>query len=418
MTVRGDRDGVTARSPQPAFRLKRSLEPFAASDGTLYLLRSGVGDDYLVAEPRAEDRLLLDRLARGFATEAELREALEADGLDGGAAPAALADLERAGLVERSATDELSGEQRERYDRQLIYLADLAAPGIPAELLQRRLAASTVVLVGCGGLGSWTACGLACAGIGSLVLIDDDRVELSNLNRQLLFSEADVGRLKVEAAASALRRNNSSLRVSRLRHRVRGPGDLAEPLAGAQLLIATADWPPYELPRWVNRACLRTGVPYITAGQFLPQVRVGPMVIPGRTACLECLERAARNSFPLYDELAEHRSKRPIPAATLGAASGVVGSLLAMEAIHLLSGAREPASLNRALILDLATMAMREEPISRDPACPRCCGSEQRGGDAEHAGERRGGERGAVVRAVVEPAEDRGAEAVSDQDRR
>jgi molybdopterin-synthase adenylyltransferase len=143
-------------------------------------------------------------------------------------------------------------------------------------------------------------------------------------------------------------------------------------LDGADLLIATADWPPYDLPRWINSACLEADVPYITSGQILPLIRIGPMVIPGRSACLECQERHARGAYPLYDELAEFRTAKPADAATLGASSGVVGSMVAMEAIHLLTGEVTPASVDTALIFDLRTMELTREEVARDPGCTAC----------------------------------------------
>jgi len=326
---------------------------------------------------------VLKRLAQGYVEEEELAKVGERLGPPGGDVGAALADLEQAGLIERGGDGgTLSAYERERYDRQLIYFSDLVAPGVATEKLQRRLADATVAIVGTGGLGTWTACGLACAGLGGLVLIDDDRVEVSNLNRQLLFGEADVGKPKIEAARRALLLYNTALRITTVDRRIRGPGDLSDVLGEVDMLIATADWPPYDLPRWINEACLATGTPYITAGQFLPLSRVGPTVIPGRSACLECEERRHRRAHPLYDELAEFRTANPADAATVGAACGAVGSMLAMEAIHLLTGAIQPASLDAALILDLRTMTITREEVTRDPACPAC------GGDADVAAER------------------------------
>lgn len=356
------------------FRLKRTLSPFPASDGSLYLIRNGSEEDFVVPDPTPRDLVVLETLAAGFVDQAELSLACERRGLDSEGIERAIADLDAAGLLEwRRRRDPLDPERRERFDRQLIYFADVGRAGIcAAEEAQLRLARSTVVILGCGGLGSWVACGLTCAGVGELVLIDDDRVELSNLNRQLLFGDADVGSAKTATAKRALQAHDSRVGVRTVERRVRGPEDLEDVLEGADLLIATADWPPFELPRWVNRACLRAGVPYLTGGQFLPLSRVGPTVIPGETACLECEERRIRRDFPLYDEMAEFRTANPPTAATVGAACGTVGSMLATEAIHLLSGVVEPASLGAALILDMRTMEISREETQRDPDCPTC----------------------------------------------
>ncbi len=340
----------------------------------MYLMRSGAGDDYVLGEITADDRALVEVLAGGYATRARLHAELVERGFSGFGFEGALAELERHGLVERE-REVLAPLATERYDRQLIYFADLADGRRSAEWMQGRLAAATVVVLGCGGLGSWAASALGCAGVGRLVLIDGDTVELSNLNRQILYRERDVGEPKVDAAARALRAQNGELEVVAMRRRVEAPEDLDDVLGDdPDLLIATADWPPYELPRWVNEACARHGVAHVGAGQFPPLVRVGPLVVPGRTPCLACLERATERDFPIYRELSTLRSARTPPAATLGAASALVGSMLAMDAIHLITGGSEPASLGRALTVDLRTMAVEREEVAFDEGCGVCGG--------------------------------------------
>jgi bacteriocin biosynthesis cyclodehydratase domain-containing protein len=354
--------------------LKRSLQPFVAAGGSMYLLRSGAGDDYELGEVTAQDRAMVEVLAGGYVTRAGVHSALRERGIAGFGFEHGLAELERHGLVERE-REVLAPRASERYDRQLIYFSDLADGHRSAEWMQARLAAATVVVLGCGGLGSWAASALACAGIGRLVLIDDDTVELSNLNRQVIYRERDVGEAKVVAAARALRAQNGELEVVAIRRRVRAPEDLDDVLGGADLLIATADWPPYELQRWVNEACARHGVAHVGAGQFPPLVRVGPLVVPGQTPCLACLELATERDFPVYRELSALRAARTPPAATLGAASALVGSMLAMDAIHLITGGSEPASLGRALTVDLRTMAVTREPVAFEAACAICAGA-------------------------------------------
>jgi bacteriocin biosynthesis cyclodehydratase domain-containing protein len=372
LRVTGGRRKRALPRPPRSFRLKRSLELFPASDGSLYLLRSGTQDDFVIERPTTRDQVLLRRLAEGYTSAADLENELEAQGIASDELQGLLDQLIELGLVEVSSPEILSETERARHDRQLIYFSELAGSGESAEDLQRHLSEATIVVLGCGGLGSWAACALACAGVGRLRLVDDDRVELSNLNRQLLFTEQDLGHPKVQCAAEALRAHDSGLRVESICGRVTSSADLAGLLDRADLLIVTADWPPYELARWVNSACFETDVPYISAGQHLPLIRIGPMVVPGKSSCLECLERAARRDFALYDEIAVHRASHPATAATMGASSGMVGALLAMEAIHWLTGAITPATMDRAVILDLRTLRMREEAVIRDPECPGC----------------------------------------------
>jgi bacteriocin biosynthesis cyclodehydratase domain-containing protein len=110
----------------------------------------------------------------------------------------------------------------------------------------------------------------------------------------------------------------------------------------------------------------------VSSGQFPPAVRVGPLFVPGGGACHWCLEQHARERYPLYDELAAWRTARPPYAATLGPASGLVGSMLAMEVVHHLTGLCRPATLDTALIGDLRTGVWTAEPVERHAACPWC----------------------------------------------
>jgi molybdopterin/thiamine biosynthesis adenylyltransferase len=347
-------------SDPPRYRLRPSIEPFFAASGDVYLLRPGTHDEHVVRAPSDEDRELLARLAR---------EPIAAP--PGGAIASRIAPLVAAGVVVPEASSApLAPTDAERFDRQLPYLAEL---GDPREV-QRRLRAARVVILGCGGLGTWALGAMASVGIGSFVLIDHDTIELSNLNRQILYAEADLGRAKVAVAAEWVRRFDASIEVLTVSRRVEGPDDVAGVLAGADALLLVADWPPYDLARWVNEACVAHGLPFITAGQQPPLLKIGPTYIPGSGACLACHERAVRRDFPLYDELVERRRGNPPAATTLGPASGIVGTLLALEVMHLLATVRPPATHDRALLIDMRTLETRWERVERDPACAVCLG--------------------------------------------
>ena len=356
-------------------RLARTVEVFEASDGDVYVLRGGADADFTLEAPDAAARALLRELAGGGGDVAALAAACGAaeDEVAG-----ALGQLDELGLLERAEDRDaalLGPEALERFDRQLAYFAHVQ-PG-SASQMQARLAAAHVAVIGVGGLGTWAASALACAGVGTLTLVDDDRVALSNLNRQVLYRRADVGRRKVDLAATALTAFNPACDIRPLARRVGGPEDVIEVAAGADLIVDTADWPPHDIGRWINRAALTLGVPWIAAAQFPPWVRIGPLYIPGETACLECQERAGRRAYPLYDELADFRRGRESYAATLGPASGLVGAAIGMEVLHRLTGAATPASAGAAVMLDLRTLESRREPIVRDPRCPECSGGER-----------------------------------------
>lgn len=347
------------------YRLRPSVELFPASTGDLYLLRPGQGD-LVVREPAAEDVALAEALVAG-GTAAELRRRAD---LGSAELDDKLAALRRAGvLLEQPPGPELPRELRERFDRQLPYFAEA---GEPAATAQRRLERSTVVVLGCGGLGTWALGGLASAGVGRFVLVDHDTVELSNLNRQILYGVDDIGAAKVDRAAAWLARFDPRVGVSTHRLRVSGPDRLRPLVQGATALVLAADWPPYALGRWVDEACRDARVPYVTAAQVPPVLKVGPAYVPGRTACFACQERQTADAFPLYAELAEHRRRDPAPATTLGPASAVVGAMIAMEVMHLCLGWTPLATEGRAWILDMRTLETRWEVIERLGDCPAC----------------------------------------------
>jgi bacteriocin biosynthesis cyclodehydratase domain-containing protein len=362
-------------------KLRPGVEVFAASDGDVYLLGGAASGDVVLRQATPAVHRLVRELEDGARTLDELAAGLAGTGLTREQEVRdAVGELEEAGVVHRCATDAdhvLDAVDAERYDRQLHYFADQAAGEQSAAGMQAALGRATVVVLGAGGLGSWAASGLACAGVGRIVVVDDDTVELSNLNRQILYRMSDLGRPKVEAAADALGGLNPRIEIVAARARVGSAREVRAVARDADFVVCTADSPPHAIGRWVNEACLELGTPHISAGQFPPMVRVGPTFVPGRGACLECQEQAIRRDFGLYDELVEQRRRHAPVAATLGAASGLIGSLIAMEVIHWITGICEPATLGRGLLFDLRDFSTSWQEVSREPGCPACAGARQ-----------------------------------------
>ncbi len=229
----------------------------------------------------------------------------------------------------------------------------------------------TVTVIGCGGLGTWALAALAAAGLRRFRLVDDDRVELSNLNRQVLYTPAEIGTPKVVAARGWLMAFDHRANVQAISRRVDGPTAAEAIVAGSTAVILVADTPAYELARWVNGACLQHRVPFIVAGRHPPLLKVGPMYRPGRSACFTCHEHLLRRVSGDYDSYVAHARGAPSRGATLGPASGMIGAQLAMEVVHLIIGG-QPATEGGALLHDLRTGLTRREVVERDPGCPDC----------------------------------------------
>jgi bacteriocin biosynthesis cyclodehydratase domain-containing protein len=229
-----------------------------------------------------------------------------------------------------------------------------------------------VLVLGVGGLGSWAAISLACCGVGELTLVDGDSVELSNLNRQLLYTEDDIGRPKATAAAAAIERFNPGVAVVPVVRTLATPEAIAAAVRGSSLVVDAADRPAHDIERWVNAACFEHGVPYITMSHFPPFARVGPLYVPGETGCFNCQERAYRRSYELYDHIVDQRRDSPSPAATLGPVCAFVGGQVALEVVHHLTGLCPPASKGSVRLFDTRTLTVSDEPVPRDPRCEVC----------------------------------------------
>lgn len=246
---------------------------------------------------------------------------------------------------------ELDAAERRRYGRQTV-LPEVGEEG------QRRLKAARVLLVGTGGLGSPLALYLAAAGVGTLGLVDADTVDASNLHRQLLFGERDLGRSKVEAAAERLRDVNPHVRVEA--HPVRLDATNArELIAGYDLVADGSDNAPTRFV--VNDTCVALGKPDVwgAVDRFAGQLGVA---WAGHGACYRCLfsEPPPPGTVPSCAE-----------AGVLGALPGIVGTLQATEVMKLLLGRGEPL-LGRILVLDALASRCREVRLTPDPDCRAC----------------------------------------------
>lgn len=354
----------SARWKRP--RIKRTTERFQAPDGDLYLRRPSETSDIRIKDPSPQLRQLLEALD-GTRTREELDAEFGADQVD-----ELIAQLAEMGLGEDASDDDLiDPHARARFDRQLRYFSDVSTGQAPSQC-QRSLEDARIAVLGLGGLGGWAALALACCGIGEMLLVDFDTVELSNLNRQVLFEEADVGRSKVGLAAKRLRAFNPAARVETREERLGSEAAVAAAIEGSDLVVDAVDWPAHDIELWVNSACFAASVPYIAMSHYPPIARVGPLYVPGETGCYSCQEIAYKRSYPLYDAVVEQQRAKPSPAATLGAACALISGQVALDVMHFLTGLATPSSLGTSHIYDLRTMEVKREQVVSEPNCPVC----------------------------------------------
>jgi bacteriocin biosynthesis cyclodehydratase domain-containing protein len=348
-------------------RIKRTTEPVESPEGDVYLMRPSAGNDIRIEKPNAEQKQLLESLD-GEHTLEQLREKYGEKEVG-----ELISQFEELEVIEDAADDDLvPAAELARFDRQLRYFSDIGSSALTPSECQRRLRDAKIAVLGVGGLGGAAALWLASIGIGEMWLIDGDRVEPSNLNRQILFTEAEIGLLKVEAATARLRSFNSQMRITSTARRLESQAEIAEFIDGSDVVIDAADWPAHDIERWCNSACFEAGIPYITMSHFPPIARVGPLYIPGKTGCFACQETAYRRQYPLFDVAVEQRRAKASPAATLGPACGLIGGQVALDIMHLLTGLADPSTLGESHIYDLRTMEVEREPVVPEPGCPVC----------------------------------------------
>jgi len=243
-------------------------------------------------------------------------------------------------------------DEVDRYARHLV-LREIGGGG------QQKLKTASVLVIGAGGLGGPAALYLAAAGVGRVGIADPDSVALSNLQRQVIYAEPDIGHLKAEAAADHLHSLNHHVAVEPLPFAVTA-NNAAELVRGYGLVLDGAD--DFATRLIVSDACVAAGKTLVSGaiGRWSGQVGV----FAGRP-CYRCFVAEAPPG-----------AETCAAVGVVGALAGVVGAMMALEAVKLIAGAGEPL-LGRLLIYDSLTAAARTVRVTADPACGTCGGAKR-----------------------------------------
>lgn len=245
----------------------------------------------------------------------------------------------------------LSDAEMLRYNRQIILKAfDFEG--------QEALKQSSILILGAGGLGCASSQYLATAGIGKLTLIDDDKVELSNLQRQVLHHDADIGKLKVESAAQALKELNPELEIVTVAKRLNDEA-LLSLVQGHDLVLDASD--NVDTRNQLNRLCYQTKTPLVSGAAIRMEGQVSVFTYQDESEpCYQCLSA-----------LFGSNALSCVEAGVMAPMVGIIGAVQAMEAIKVIAGLGKPIQ-GKILMLDAMTMSWREMKLMKQPHCPTC----------------------------------------------
>ncbi|HWQ95649.1 MAG TPA: molybdopterin-synthase adenylyltransferase MoeB [Gammaproteobacteria bacterium] len=245
----------------------------------------------------------------------------------------------------------MNDEQLQRYSRQIL-LPQIGLEG------QRKLLNSSVLIVGLGGLGSPLAMYLAAAGVGHLLIADGDRVDLSNLQRQIIHRNADIGRSKVESARDALHAINPEVKITPLDARL-AEQELADAVSRVDVVADASD--NFATRFALNAACVHAHKPLVSGAAIRMEGQVA-VYDPRRhdSPCYRCLYR---------DDPGEEEGCAQL--GVLAPVPGVIGAVQAVEVIKLLAGSAETLT-GWLLVFDALVMEWRKLKLAKDPDCPVC----------------------------------------------
>ena len=239
----------------------------------------------------------------------------------------------------------LTKDERERYNRQII-MRGFGEEG------QEKLKRAKVIIAGGGGLGSPSSIYLAAAGVGTIRIVDYDKVELSNLNRQILHWDKDIGRNKVDSAAEKLSQLNHEVKIEAIEEII-NEANVSKLVAGFDVIVDAMDNLPTRY--LLNKAAIENNIPFVHGAVHGLEGRA-MTIIPGKSTCLKCIYRGL-----------PPEEKVPV----IGVTPAVIACIQATEVIKYIVGIGKLLT-NRLLIYDGLSMKFTEMAVRRDPNCEHC----------------------------------------------
>ncbi|MEU7957172.1 HesA/MoeB/ThiF family protein [Micromonospora humida] len=364
----------------------KHMSPVFGSGETIYI--GGFGEVTEIRDPTGAIRALL-ALLDGTRTVTEVHRDLAAafPEVTREEVVAAVEQFDGAGFLLNGAVTPdgiLDDYELRRWERNINFFGSFARMSDNKYAQQRKLRDCRVTLLGLGGLGSHLLLDMAAMGIGFVRAVEFDRVEISNLNRQILYRDSDVGQEKLGLAVERVRQFNPRMTIEPVSLRVTSTEDVLRVVDGADVLISVADRPKMEIVNWVNEACVMRGIPMLTGG-LETQRAIYFTIVPGQTGCVECWRQQVFATDDVSRDLLEEKRRRQIGgdnAAFCPLVTMTTGFLIG-ELTRLVTGVAPPVAAGRLMELQFTDYSMTEsERWVRMEECTVCGSDRQVGSTA------------------------------------
>lgn len=256
-----------------------------------------------------------------------------------------------------------------RYDRHLQYYSLNGLCPIKAQEILKDV---SITLVGVGGVGNWIALNLVGLGIKKIKLVDPDVIEKSNLTRQVLFSENDIGKFKVEVAANQLRERNRSLLVEPINSIVNDV-NISTLIQDSDFVVLSADRPFFAIQKWLNDECLKLKIPLLNVGYVAGDGIMGPLVIPGVTSCLACNGYIDENNYYLKDKDSDAEAfSSHFISPSFACLNSLISCMASYEIVKFLLGFGECITINNVIRMNPLDFSIKKIYCERNKICKAC----------------------------------------------
>jgi molybdopterin/thiamine biosynthesis adenylyltransferase len=262
----------------------------------------------------------------------------------------------------------------EKFRRTIHFIAEYSVSHKNLLDMWNNIRQSKVLIVGLGAVGSWVACNLVQSGVGTLLLMDPDNVDITNLHRQFGYTETDIGKKKTEVLAKRLKEYNENLCVMTKNDYLNETILNSYDDTNIDLIINCADKPDVDTTSmWIGEYAMKRGIPHIIGGGYnLHLSLIGQTVLPGQSACVNCFKKKLEEENKIDSEKVKKLMVKNRKVGSFGPMCSLIASMVGMESIKILTKYIEPSNVNRRGEFDIYTMDIQYKRYERRDDCEWC----------------------------------------------